>query len=103
MEIPNVFKHLNEAMRTNKNWELDLYKDQAEELKQKNKILEADNKRLRNELKEKSAELIEFNSEFEICPDCGGQGDVKDYAYPKTIDQPYIKCPECLGDGKVQK
>ena len=104
MEIPNVFKHLNEAMRTNKDWELDMYKDQVEELKQKDKLLETENKRLRNELKETRAELANMiEEEFKICSGCAGAGDVRQTAKSTDIEESWIKCEECLGEGKVLK
>ncbi|MFH1641737.1 MAG: hypothetical protein ABIC04_02445 [Nanoarchaeota archaeon] len=86
---------------------IDAYKNQIKELEKENKHLANDNKRLKIMLKEVSLELnnalIELDEELEICPGCAGAGDVRETAKSTDINETWIKCEECLGEGKVQK
>ena len=39
------------------------------------------------------------------CPRCEGRGDEVDYrkVHSRSIEPPYVKCPECKGLGEVDK
>uniref|UniRef100_A0A6M3Y0C3 Putative chaperone n=1 Tax=viral metagenome TaxID=1070528 RepID=A0A6M3Y0C3_9ZZZZ len=86
---------------------IDVYQNQVRELELENKHLANDNKRLKIALEEIRLELnktlIELDEEFKICPGCAGAGDVRQTAKSNDIEETWIKCEECLGEGKVQK
>ena len=96
----------------------DVYQDRINELEKEKKHLVNENKRLKimiqdfldgteNTREEISLELnktlIELDKEFIICPGCAGAGDVRETAKSTDLDEIYVKCVECLGNGKVQK
>jgi len=79
----------------------DLYQDRINELEKERKQLLNDKKRLKIELEE--IRLEQSGDEFIICPGCAGVGDVRETAKSTDLDEIYVKCEECLGEGKVQK
>ena len=79
----------------------DIYQDRINELEKEKKHLVNENKRLKIELEE--TRLEQSGDEFKICPGCAGAGDVRQTAKSTDLDEIYVKCEECLGEGKVQK
>ena len=78
----------------------DLYQDRINELEKERKQLLNDKKRLKIELEE--IRLEQSGDEFIICLGCAGAGDVRQTAKSTDLDETWIKCVECLGEGKVQ-
>ena len=79
----------------------DVYQDRINELEKENKRFANENKRLKIALED--IRLMLNDDESIICPGCAGAGDVRETAKSTDINETWIKCEECLGEGKVQK
>ena len=83
---------------------IDAYQNQIKELMQESKLLGSELKKTRIELEEMRLELNNaLIEEFKICSGCAGAGDVRQTAKSTDIEESWIKCEECLGEGKVLK
>ena len=81
----------------------DVYQDRIDELEKENKRFANENKRLKIMIQDYlDGTENTSDDEFIICPGCAGAGDVRQTAKSTDLDEIYVKCVECLGNGKVQ-
>lgn len=60
---------------------------------------------IESEVEELEVELEEEEEpEYKSCENCGGSGEIIDRRRinSRTIDVPYIDCPDCYGTGREQ-